>query len=382
VTGVEALNRVPGPRSKRVNWAFCLWMATWPLKLLQMGGIVVAIAQVMCLAWPAVDWPEVQLSVWMWTLALVVAALVSWEGYRAIEKTCIALLAMFTLLTLVSVVALQWTPYALSWSQVAAGYTFTLPRDQVLLFAVVGSFGLTGVGGDEVIQYTYWLIEKGYASYTGPREDTPEWRARARGWIRVMQLDALLSMVAYTVVTAAFYLLGAAVLHARGDVPKGAELIASLQTMYTQTLGPWASWIFLAGAFIVLFSTLYSALAAWARTFADALAHLFGFSFREVRPRRVATFWLTWMFGIAWAALGHLPLDPVTMVMWGGVATSLLLLLVVFAAIWFRWFGTRHEMTPGRLYDGALVVSCLSIAAFAIYLAVTTWQNVMTSAGN
>ena len=28
------------------------------------------------------------------------------------------------------------------------------------------------------------LIEKGYASYTGPREENEAWQRRARGWIR------------------------------------------------------------------------------------------------------------------------------------------------------------------------------------------------------
>jgi manganese transport protein len=379
-TAVEGMSRVPGPRGKRINWLICLWLGVWPLKLLQMGGIVGAVAQVLSIAWPRGDsWPVIAPLAWCWILAIGVALLVSLEGYRAIERTCIVLLALFTLLTLVSVGVLQWTPYAIEWSQLASGFQFALPKESALLFLVVGSFGLTGVGGDEVMQYTYWLHEKGYAAYTGPRDDSAEWRVRARGWIRVMQLDALLSMVAYTIVTAAFYVLGAAVLHARGEVPEGKNLVATLSTMYTETLGPWSAWVFLAGAFIVLFSTLYSALAAWARVFADALAHIVGFSFREARPRRIATFWLTWGFAIVWAALCHLNLNQVTMVMWGGVATSIILLLVVVAAVWFRWFGTRREMAPGLLFDGALVVSCLSIAAFAVYLVVGTVREFVGS---
>ena len=43
------------------------------------------------------------------------------------------------------------------------------------------------------------------------------WANRAKGWFRVMYWDALLSMVVYTLATAAFYILGAAILHGRGD---------------------------------------------------------------------------------------------------------------------------------------------------------------------
>jgi hypothetical protein len=235
------------------------------------------------------------------------------------------------------------------------------------MLAVIGAFGLIGVGGDEVLQYTYWLLEKGYAAYAGPRDDTPEWRRRALGWIKVMQLDALLSMVAYTVVTLAFYLLGAAVLHARGEAPANAELVGVLETMYTESLGPWASWVFLVGAWVVLVSTLFSALAAWARNFADALAHISGADFRDPVWRRRAVKSLTWGFAIVWALIFVCYRAPVTMVQLGGVAASLILMLVVVMAIWFRWFDTPRRLRPSLFYDAALIISCGCITLIAIY---------------
>jgi hypothetical protein len=53
-----------------------------------------------------------------------------------------------------------------------------------------GAFGITGVGASELFAYPYWCLEKGYARYTGPRTADPEWAARARGWMRVLYLDA------------------------------------------------------------------------------------------------------------------------------------------------------------------------------------------------
>ena len=368
-TAIEALNLMPGPSFRGIRWSLWWWLAIWPLKLLQMGGIVGAVAALMVLIVP-----QVGIVGWSWIMAILVAVMVSREGYKGIEHTCILFLALFSILTLISVAVLQWTPYAITWPQVASGLELQLPQGAAML-AVIGAFGLTGVGGDEVMQYTYWLIEKGYAAYTGPPEETPAWRARARGWIRVMQLDAILSMVAYTIVTVAFYLLGAAVLHARGEVPAKDQLVATLQTMYTETLGPWASWIFIAGAWVVLFSTLFSALAAWARTFADALAHLFGFSFRQAGPRRRAVKLLTWGFAMTWAAIFLVYRDMVTMVFLGGVATTLLLLLVVVTAVWFRWFDTPRELAPSWIYDVALVTSCVSISLFAIYTAYGVWRS-------
>ena len=42
--------------------------------------------------------------------------------------------------------------------------------------------------------------------------------------------------------------------------------------MYTESLGPWAKDVFLAGAFFVLFSTAFSALAAWTRIYSDTFS--------------------------------------------------------------------------------------------------------------
>ncbi len=92
----------------------------------------------------------------------------------------------------------------------------------------VSTFGITGVGASELFAYPYWCIEKGYARSAGPRSDDEGWGRRARGWLRVMQLDAWFSMVVFTVATVAFYLLGAAVLRPQGLVPRGAGMIETL----------------------------------------------------------------------------------------------------------------------------------------------------------
>jgi hypothetical protein len=73
-------------------------------------------------------------------------------------------------------------------------------------------FGIIGVGATELIQHPYWCLEKGYARWTGPREDTEAWAARARGWIQVRQRDAWSSMAVYTFTTIAFYMVRAAIL--------------------------------------------------------------------------------------------------------------------------------------------------------------------------
>jgi hypothetical protein len=291
------------------------------------------------------------------------------------------MIVAFTATTLVSVVSLQWTEYAVTGSQLAEGLRGHLPA--AAMVTLIGAFGLTGVGGDEIMQYTYWLIEKGYAAKAGRGDpEDPVWAARARGWMRVMYLDALASMVVYTVVTAAFYVLGAAVLHARGEVPADSQMIQTLSAMYTESLGPWAKGVFLLGAFVVLYSTVFSALAAWTRTFTDAAGMLGFINFADLpsRGRLIKAF--AWFIPLAWSAIYLLPAmlgrtaDPVIMVTIGGVATAAILFIVVVAAIDFRLHRTPAPLRPGRFYDLALGLSILLLGAFAVY---STWTQVKTA---
>ena len=152
-----------------------------------------------------------------------------------------------------------------------------------------------------------------------------------------MYWDALLSMVVYTVVTAAFYLLGAAVLHQRGEVPEGYAMIESLSRIYTETLGPEAKSVFLLGALVVLFSTVFAALASWTRIFSDCFGQIGWIDFYNPTVRRRSIAVLAWVFPLIWALLFLFIQLPVLMVLIGGFVTSILLLIVVYAAVHFRY---------------------------------------------
>jgi len=263
-----------------------------------------------------------------------------------------------------------------SWPDIAEGLSFRLPAGTVGF--ALAAFGLTGVGGDEILSYNYWCIEKGYARFTGPRPVTGRgeagfsgsglaWEGRARGWIRVMYLDAFLAMIVYTVVTAAFFMLGAAILYQRGEVPEGYRMIETISRIYTDSVGPAAKNIFLAGSFVVLFSTLFAALAIRTRVFSDLFGVLgwIDFSNMKVRLRTIRV--LAVVFPVLWTIAFLVVKLPVLMVTIGGIATFLMLLIVVVAGIWFR-FGPGERVTgTSMFYRVALVVSCAAIFLVGIY---------------
>ena len=168
----------------------------------------------------------------------------------------------------------------------------------------------------------------------------------------------------------AFFVLGAAVLHERGEIPEGAEMIRTLSKVYTESAGAGAMALYLIGAIIVLFSTLFAGSAAWTRMFSDAFAQvgLLDYSNANQRQRWIGGF--AWFFPLSWTVLGLTFRAPVAMVAAGGLANAGLLLLVVYAAYTFRYHRLPAELRPGRLYDVLLWTSFVSITAVGVLVVV------------
>lgn len=357
-------NRLPGMRWRGTHWSIWLWLSLQGLKLLQVGGIVGGVAIVLNMAFPAIP-----VNIWALLSALATALLVYRGYYTPIEKGSLIMIVLFSSVVLISLGLLQGTAFAIQWEDIREGISFNLPPEAVAV--AFGAFGITGVGGDEIMYYNYWCIEKGYAAYTGPNDGSPAWASRAKGWIRVMYLDAILSMIVYTVVTAAFYLLGAAVLHRSGEVPEGYRMIGVLSRIFTETLGPWAETLFLVGAFTALYSTLFTATASWARVYGDAFGQLGWLRFGSVEERRRSIAIFSWIFPFAWCLFFLFFQSPVMMVILGGIATSVLLILIVWVAWVYRYRELPEALTPTRLYDVFFWISVVSILVVSGY---GVWQ--------
>ena len=207
-TTLEAFDRAPGPRL-RASWLVWAWFLMVMFTLLQVGGMLGGVSEVLNRLVPAVP-----IGVWVWVVNLLTVVLLIGGRYWVVEKISMGLVVCFTVLTVSSAFLMFKLPQYFSWSQVVSGLTFQLPESG--LITAVAAFGITGVGATELVVYPYWCLEKGYARYSGPRDGSPAWRERAGGWIRVMGVDVVNSMVIYTFATVAFYLLGAGILHGRG----------------------------------------------------------------------------------------------------------------------------------------------------------------------
>jgi Mn2+/Fe2+ NRAMP family transporter len=329
------------------------------LKFVQLGGMTGSTAIVLNMLFPSVP-----VAAWVFVAAFITSVLIYKGYYAVIEKFSLFMIAMFTLLTIVAVVALRFTPFGFSFADVWQGQQFQLTG--AIVGVAIGAFGITGVGSDEILAYNYWCLEKGYAAYTGPQKDSDEWKKRARGWINIMYLDATLAMIIYTTVTAAFYLLGAAVLHTKGIAPEGNQVIESVAFIYTETLGPGIRTVYLVGAFFVLYSSLFASLAAWTRMYPDIFGQMGWIDFRNTQKRKGLIAILAWTIPVIWACTYLFVELPVTMILFGGVVGSVLLFIVGYAAIDFR-YNRNQVFTVSTRYDIALWISLISIVFVGVY---------------
>lgn len=359
-TPMMAYNRLPGPKFGKASWSVWANFLCMLIKLLQVGGIIGGVALILAIIFPAIG-----TTTWAFLAAIVVSLLIFRGYYQFIERASLVMIGLFTLFTFASLFFLQVTPYAISGSDIWSGLQFHLPKEAVGV--AIAAFGITGVGGDEIIYYNYWCLEKGYAAQSGLPGGDSNWQRRAKGWIKVMQFDALLAMVFYTLVTAAFYLLGAAVLHKQGNVPEGYQMVETLSNLYTQSLGPGAKAVFLAGAFIVLFSTLFAALAGWTRQYADIFGQIGWIQFSDIQQRQKTIAVLAWVLPLIWALLFVFIQLPVVMVLSGGIVGSMMLFIIVLAVLHFRYVRLHPVFRPSRWYDSVLWLSILAIVWLGVY---------------
>lgn len=366
-TTLVSLDTIPGPRWK-VSWVLWAWLLMYCGTVLQVGGIIGGIT-VIC-GMLGLDWPA-----WVWlvlTTGSGIALLVSGR-YGPVERYSTAMVAVFTLSAIVAVGALQWTEFRVTSAQWQEGLWPTLPASFTIAFA---AFGVTGVGASELIYYPYWCLEKGYGRSVGApppgglgAATRGDWSARAHGWLRVMRLDAFVSLLIYTLATVAFYVLGAAVLHKTARDVTDTELIGRLADMYHRSLGDWSHALFLVGALAVLYSTFFVATASNARLLVDigGLLRAPGVTDLDSSRRRRAIQAACVFLPLASAGAYVLFPEPVTLVLIGAVGQGLMLPLLAGAAVYFRHRRLPPDLAPSHAWTSGLWVSALLITLVGAY---------------
>jgi Mn2+/Fe2+ NRAMP family transporter len=321
---------------------------------------------------------EVLVDPWTWddkiwaALATVVTMGLLYRGrYGLVQNLSIVLVVVFTFITIGNVIALQRTEqWHISGEQILSGLKFRLPdaaEGVNPLATALATFGIIGVGATELFAYPYWCLEKGYARFVGRRTGDDAWAKRARGWMRVMHYDAFCSMAVYTLATLAFFLMGVAVLYHEGLDPDGMRMVTTLARAYVPVFGEYAKWLFLIGAFAVLYSTFLVATAGNARMWADC-AKLFGAidsQSQRVHDRAVMAFSVG--LPVVCLAVFASGVNPVRAILLAGVMQALLLPMLGCGALYFRYRRTDPRLRPSAAWDVALIVSVVGLTVAGVW---------------
>ena len=366
-TTFEAINECPGPKFRGTSWIGLTYMVGYIVAMLPVIGIIGALGGLMHAVWPLPVSAEHSVQLWG-TINVLAALALLWGGaYHRLETLVTLLVAGFSISVGVGVLLLQGTEYRILGSDIAAGLTFSLgPKPAAGAFAVLSLMGALGVAANELFMYPYWILEKGYAAKLGDPTDTG-WTARARHWINTIRLDAGLATIVATVVTAAFYLLGAAVLFRQDVQPKGLGVVQQIASVYTATYGEWSRWIFYVGAFCTLFSTLAVYTAASGRMWTDLFASL-GLLDRK-RPAAVRrshqVVQLVWLAALL-AAFLVMPKQPARWIVQGHYVLGTFMMPLLMVAIVWMAFHTDARVRMGRWWEAALIASAAVILACVV----------------
>ena len=428
---MAGLNEVPGPRLARANWILWYWLVMFLISLGQLGGIVGSVGEALAITWPVTDQgrtyhharaldierhtlaarlqnagreaagspalaPDARdeisrriaaidaelaplgtpergqdAKIWATLVTVFTSVLLVVGRYGLVQSVSTFLVATFTLATVANVFALQTIDeWAVHWSDFTLGFSFQLPESGSAVGTALATFGIIGVGANELIAYPYWCVEKGYARYAGAASSDAAWAKRAQGWLRVMRWDAWCSMVVYTFATVAFYLLGAAVLSRIGLIPSDDDLILTLCVMYQPVFGAWAMWLFLFGAWAVLYSTFFIANAGHARVAADA-GQVLGVIGNTAAAKSRATTLLCGAFPLICLTVYVVFPKPTTLVLLSGAMQAIMLPMLAIAAIYFRYRRCDRRVMPGKLWDAFLWIS---VAGLFVAGGWTTWD--------
>lgn len=365
-TGKAAMtgyDQVP-PKIAGRGWISYVGLLMFLQILIGQGGVLGAAALALSMILPIGGDPLSPISLAFWVVAMVLLAIGihAANKYDIVEKVSTVLVLVVTILVVAMVFGVQFTPFNYSAGDLAAGMRFEIAAGA--MGVALAMFGMTGVGAGEITAYTYWCVEKGYAAWTGPNDGSEAWAQRAKGWIKVMQVDAWVSWFIYTISTAAFYILGAAVLNPQHLTPKGNEVLATISRIFTDTLGGWAGAVFLIGAGIALFKTILANAPGFARQVSNTLAVFGVIDWQNPQQRD------RWMRGlviglpIAWGAFAIAISSPLAMVLIAGVGNAIFLMAVVVATLYLNKTETDHRIRGHFSWTAYLWLS--AVAVFAV----------------
>jgi Mn2+/Fe2+ NRAMP family transporter len=361
-TPLKAMNRIPGPKllnSSWINWILFFYII---LQTFQSAGILGASGLALNAIVPGIDE-----RVWATLIIIIAIIILMFMMYEKFEKFFALIVGAFAVITVIAVTLLQGTPFAVGSKEVLQGFTFGLPRGGA--YVALSVFGIIGVEGAHCLMYGFWSLEKGYARYTGVKPLSAEgyntWLERARGWTRVMKIDNYLSMAISMIITFAFYILGGSILFTLNLQPQGLECIKTISNIYTGIYGSWSYYLFMIGAFFVLYSTICSHIVFFPRLLADFFVN------SKLIKEKNRDKWVKLFVPIRAIPVLLIYLfirQPLALVLFGGILASIITPVVFWCVIYLSRHYTDSNIATSQSGRGVLTVCAMIITIITVIL--------------
>jgi len=252
VSLIRGYQDVPGPR----NWAVWTFLATTVLQGLTLVAGMLSVTAAILIA----SFGFGSLTHWVAVLGVGIILLHRMGKYPALALgSKIAMLV----LAVVSVVAFLAAPPRIT--DLARMFVPSIPTGSLVLVAAI--LGLMPTGINVAIWHSLWAVEQ-LGTWRETTKDKPS-------RLRLAVLDLNVGYTLSAVLALIFVSLGANLLKPRGLTPSGVDVAVTLSRIYTEVLGAWMFPVFMLAAFAAMFSTSYSVMDGFPRTFATLLRTLF-----------------------------------------------------------------------------------------------------------
>lgn len=247
----------------RTQWA--LWV--FLLGTLAQGiGVLAGVVSVAgCVLWTWSQALNTELFSVLLTLAIVTLLLTGgFSWLDCLNKIMMAVLAIATVLVFVPII-----PGPEAWRSLVVP---TLPAGSMVLVAAMLGWMPTGI--DVSVWHSFWTIEKMRVDERqfDPQSDGMDAVRKRR--LRVALWDMRTGYLLSLSTGLMFVVMGAVHLSGRGTELQGVQFAAALSTAYTAVFGRWIYHVFMLTAFFAMFSTAYTVVDGFSRSFAQCCAVL------------------------------------------------------------------------------------------------------------
>lgn len=267
---------IPGP----ARWPLVIFLVSTVGQGIGVLAAVVGIAAAVMKTWMGaapIEWPQ-----WLGTesiallLTISVVILLALGGFSWLDRLNKVMMAVLAAATLAAFVPVF--PNLAQWKHIVVP---SVPDGSIVLIAAMLGWMPTGI--DVSIWHSFWTLEKQHSSNRDPHDPTPAPRDRLRLALFDMRVGYLLSFATGVM----FITMGAVHLSGRAHELNGPQFAQALSSAYTAIFGSWFYHVFMLTAFFAMFSTSYTVIDGFSRSFAECCVVLRPSWSKDATRRRI-----------------------------------------------------------------------------------------------